>query len=204
MTKTVLFLFVFLLLATASYAQFQVSIIEYHPESRFARIQILHAGDTDYHELHFAMDREAPEKLVGLIRPQTAIVIGKLVTPGEHAVKLTTQEGTTFTETLLFAKSESLVEREQKDELEKQAQAEAALREQPSPPQAPSQAAESVADGGYSLAIGIVVLLLAILIFLFVARSAMKRKRGQKPVPRAMPGRGDFKQKVLQRRRSNL
>ena len=78
------------------------------------------------------------------------------------------------------------------------------MREQPSPPQTPSQAAESVADSGYSLAIGIVVLLLAILIFLFVARSAMKRKKGQKPVPRAMPGRGVFKQKFFPRRPSNL
>ena len=201
MRKTILFLLAVLLLATASYAQLQVSIIEYDPESRFARIQILHAGDQDYHELYFAMDNEQPEKLVGLIRPQTAIVIGKLVTPGEHAVKLSTLEGAYFTQTLLFAKSESLVQKEQQAILEKQAQAEAALREASSPAPPPLvMDIPAQEDDIYTPEAGAIAILLAMLLFFLVVLSALRRKKKPKPLPGAAAGSGTFKPGFVPRR----
>ena len=200
MKKTIIFSVVFLMLATAAYAQLKVSIIQYDPESRFARIQILHKGEKDYHDLNFAIDNEGPEKIVGLIRPKTAIVIGRLVSPGGHTVRLTTLEGEKLTENPRFAKSETLIENEQKAEQEKQAQQEAISKtdEEASQAQAePPKAAKE--EKSLFSPIGIAVFVIALLILLFFAYRYMKKPK--KPLPRAMPRPGKLfsKPRLFQR-----
>ncbi len=117
-TKSLILFLTFILLVSLVSATIDIKIIQYDPPSQAARIQISNIGETDYTDVLMKIDDNNEEKVVGLLRPKTAIIKSRIVSQGTHKITVTTKEGKVFTEELYFTKSAEIVEEEIKNETE--------------------------------------------------------------------------------------
>lgn len=97
---------VFLAVASPAYAEIQLNVISYNPDTQRARILIANTGTKDYTDLTFALGDMRPMEFKGsLLKAGTAITLPKIVPTGTYKVTVTTAEGDIFTQELLFTPS---------------------------------------------------------------------------------------------------
>ena len=116
---TIIFALAFSEKVTAQDEGIQINLIEYNPETNFARIQIENALDTDLHNVHFQLNT-LPSRLMTPTfgaKTATARVLG--VPPGIHKVTVTSDELTVSKELSFQASVEEKIQEYEDTQREK-------------------------------------------------------------------------------------
>lgn len=112
-------IFTMLLLTSISYAEsLEIKLIQYEPESTYARIQVRNIGQKSLKNLTLTIDDVNPIFLVGILSPGNAVVHSKNIPHGNHNLRVNANDGIVQTKMLLFA--QTLEQRKKEIAIEKE------------------------------------------------------------------------------------
>jgi hypothetical protein len=95
--------FILLISLTFVSAGLDLFIQEYKEDTYYSMINIVNNGQLTYHDLQLRIDDGGWEHLAKVIDAGTGYAISKTITPGQHTFEITTKEGYTYKENLNFA-----------------------------------------------------------------------------------------------------
>lgn len=99
----------------AAQSGIDVILKTYDSTSSEAKVQIINLDDVDYSDIYLTIDTWNPVKVVNILGAKSSAVIPKIISPGEHILKVTTKEGVSAEKKLNFLKTASQIQEEIKE-----------------------------------------------------------------------------------------
>ncbi len=97
---------IFLLANIVYSAEIEIFVNSYDADKKKAFIQIQNSGERDLHDIYYTIDSLPRQKLVELLPSKASNIILKVLSAGEHLVKVETKEGVSVEQKITLAKTE--------------------------------------------------------------------------------------------------